>query len=58
VDLAEAIFGPQIDDQCCQLIVTDATAQLAVERVPGEHVTVYHNFSVPASTACEAEPES
>ncbi len=35
VDLAEAIIGTQVDDQCCQLIVADAAAQLAVERVPG-----------------------
>src|SRR5436853_7639501 len=35
VDLAEAIVGTQVDDQCCQLIVADATAQLAVERVSG-----------------------
>ena len=29
----------------------------AVDPLP-EILTVYHNFSVPASTACEAEPES
>src|SRR5712691_12587060 len=35
VDLAEAIVGTQVDDQCCQLIVADPATQLAVERVPG-----------------------
>src|SRR5260221_14139058 len=35
VDLAEMIVCTQVDDQCCQLIVANATAQLAVERVPG-----------------------
>ena len=35
MDLAEAIVGTQVDDQRCQLLVADTTAQLAVERIPG-----------------------
>src|SRR6266702_2189115 len=35
VDLAEAIVGTQVDDQRRQLLIADAAAQLAVERVPG-----------------------
>src|SRR6266516_1594664 len=35
VDLAKAVVGPQVDDQCCQLLVADAAAQLAIERIPG-----------------------
>src|SRR5258708_16522781 len=45
VDLAEAIVGAQVDDQCCQLIDAHAAPQLAVEGVPGWFLkTVFVHF--------------